>query len=263
MLYYCRISQVHGGKMKRADIKIFLTDNGNKAKAYALAQETGAHIVTDEMPHEGLFLKFDADGVSLCGGGLCVRGDFAESCARIKRKNLRNELLVKAVKIKNVDRPLTVVDATAGLGEDSFLLAAYGHSLTLFEYDPFIYALLEDSLERARLSREVGLSASRITAVGCDSVTALRALDFAPDVVLLDPMFPQRQKSSLVKKKFQLLHSLESPCTNEEELLDAARAAGPKKIVIKRPAKGAFLAGIKPDYSLDGKKIRYDCICLK
>ena len=104
---------------------------------------------------------------------------------------------------------------------------------------------------------------SVVYAVGCDSVMALRELDFAPDVVLLDPMFPQRQKSSLVKKKFQLLHSLESPCANEEELLDAARAAGPKKIVIKRPAKGAFLAGIKPDYSLEGKKIRYDCICLK
>ena len=72
-------------------------------------------------------------------------------------------------------------------------------------------------------------------------------------------MFPERQKSALIKKKFQLIHRLEKPCGNEEELLDAAVELCPRKIVIKRPAKGAFLAGRKPDYSLDGKAIRYDC----
>jgi 16S rRNA (guanine1516-N2)-methyltransferase len=81
-------------------------------------------------------------------------------------------------------------------------------------------------------------------------------------VILLDPMFPERQKSALVKKKFQLLQQLECPCTDEEELLQAAINAKPRKIIIKRPAKGPFLANRKPDYSISGKAIRYDCIVI-
>ena len=91
------------------------------------------------------------------------------------------------------------------------------------------------------------------------SNTALAALPVPPDVVLLDPMFPVRGKSAAVKKKFQLLQRLERPCDDEAALLCAARAACPKKIVVKRPAKGAPLAGEKPDYSISGKAIRYDC----
>ena len=82
----------------------------------------------------------------------------------------------------------------------------------------------------------------------------------APDVIYLDPMFPARQKSAAVKKKFQLLHHLEAPCANEEELLLAAIAANPRKVIIKRPIKGPLLAGIKPSYSISGKAVRYDCI---
>ena len=72
-------------------------------------------------------------------------------------------------------------------------------------------------------------------------------------------MFPERQKSGLVKKKFQLIHYLEAPAENEEALMQAAIDARPFKIVVKRPAKGPYLAGLKPSYSLDGKAIRYDC----
>ena len=88
-----------------------------------------------------------------------------------------------------------------------------------------------------------------------DSNAALKR----PDVIYLDPMFPERQKSGLVKKKFQLIHYLEAPAENEEALMQAAIAARPLKIVVKRPAKGPYLAGLKPSYSLDGKAIRYDC----
>ena len=92
-----------------------------------------------------------------------------------------------------------------------------------------------------------------------DSIEYMASLTAAPDVVLLDPMFPERQKSALIKKKFQLIHRLEKPCDDEDSLLSAAVNLCPHKIVIKRPLKGAFLAGRKPDYSLTGKAIRYDC----
>ena len=91
---------------------------------------------------------------------------------------------------------------------------------------------------------------------------SLPELSFRPDVILLDPMFPEREKSSLIKKKFQLLQKLESPCPDEAALLKAALAAQPHKIIVKRPLKGPFLAGRKPDFSIKGKSVRYDCIVI-
>ncbi len=73
-------------------------------------------------------------------------------------------------------------------------------------------------------------------------------------------MFPGRTKSAAVKKKFQLLHHLEQPCEEENELVAAALAASPRKVVIKRPVKGPQLAGIKPSYSISGKAVRYDVL---
>lgn len=95
-----------------------------------------------------------------------------------------------------------------------------------------------------------------------DSIKALEEQTVHPDVVVLDPMFPKRQKSGLIKKKFQLLQQLEQPCAEEDALLQAAISCGPRRIVIKRPLKGPYLAGVKPSYSIKGKSVRYDCIVL-
>ena len=81
-----------------------------------------------------------------------------------------------------------------------------------------------------------------------------------PDVILLDPMFPERTKSAAVRKKFQLLHHLEEPCADGELLLAAAIAANPRRIIIKRPMKGEYLGGVKPSFSLTGKAVRVDVI---
>ena len=164
--------------------------------------------------------------------------------------------------IKGKAEGLTAVDATAGLGEDAFLLAAAGFSVRLYERDPVIAALLRDALSRAAALPDLAAIVGRMELFETDSLTALPQLGFNPDVVLLDPMFPARQKSALIKKKFQLLQQLEQPCTDEDALLHAAIASAPYKIVIKRPLKGAWLADRKPDYSLKGKTIRYDCIVL-
>ena len=181
---------------------------------------------------------------------------------RLKQANLERELLVKASRLKGHTGPLKAVDATAGLGEDSLLLAGAGFSVRMYERDPVIAALLEDAMDRAKEISELSEAVSRMELFKEDSISAMKSLDFRPDVILLDPMFPQRQKSALVGKKFQLIHLLEKPCENENELLDAAVSARPRKIIIKRPLKGSYLGGIKPDYSITGKAIRYDCIVL-
>lgn len=180
----------------------------------------------------------------------------------------------------------TVIDATAGLGQDSFLLAAAGFSVEMYEQDPIIAALLQDALERGSKNAALATVISNMHLYKQDSVSALKDHAYAlgithpsgeaqspiadndsfaqtnlrkPEVIYLDPMFPARTKSAAVKKKFQLLHQLEHPCENEIELFEAAQMLRPHKIVVKRMLKGSYLANKKPSYSIKGKAIRYDC----
>lgn len=212
-----------------------------------------------------LYLKVSRDGLSLMRDGMELRPDFAEMLPRIKQGALQREMLVKAARVKGVEAP-RAVDATAGLGEDSLLLAAAGFTVTLCEADPVIAALLEDALARASAHEVLGPIVERMHLVAGDSrITLERAgasTGAQPDVVYLDPMFPGRTKSAAVKKKFQLIHGLERPTEplDEESLLQAALAAHPRKVVIKRPVKGPYLAGVKPSHAIAGKAVRYDCI---
>ena len=208
---------------------------------------------------EGLELRRDDEGLALVGDGMVLRADFSRLLPRLRADRIGRELLVRAARTRGVATP-TAVDATAGLGEDSLLLAAAGFTVTMFERDPVIAALLSDALDRAANDSQLAEVVARMTLVEGDSVAGLRELGFSPDVVFLDPMFPERTKSAAVKKKFQMLHHLEHPCEDEEGLLAAALAARPRKVVIKRPPKGPWLAGIKPSYSLTGKAVRYDVI---
>lgn len=208
---------------------------------------------------KNLELLRDAEGLALVGDGMVLRADFVRLLPRLRSDRLGRELLVRAARVRGVESP-TAVDATAGLGEDSLLLAAAGFAVTMFEKDPVIAALLRDALERAARVPELAPVVERMTLVEGDSVAGLRRLGFSPDVVFLDPMFPERTKSAAVKKKFQLLHHLEHPCENEAELVEAALDARPRKVVIKRPPKGPLLAGIKPSYQVSGKAVRYDVL---
>ena len=214
---------------------------------------------------DGLFLGNDENGLFLSDGSMTLRPDFRDMLARIRHGRLSSELLVKAAKIRNrASSPSgqhVVLDATAGLGEDSVLLAAAGHQVIMYEKDPVIAALLRDAMARAAGVPELAPVMTRMRLHEEDSIDAMHNLPCgAADIVYLDPMFPERQKKSLVGKKFQLLHHLESPCEREEELLMAALRIQPARIIIKRPSKGAYLAGVKPDYSLEGKAVRYDII---
>lgn len=210
----------------------------------------------------GMALSQSDLGLFLTDGSLSINVDFREMLPRLKQSNLQRELLVKAARIKGQEMPQTIVDATAGFGEDSLILASAGFKVQLYEFDEIIATLLKDGLERAGAIPELADAVSRMELVCGDSTKALRSLDYKPDIVLLDPMFPARQKSALIKKKFQLIQRLESPCSTERELLDAAFTASPKRIVIKRPLKGPYLADEKPAYSLLGKAIRYDCFVI-
>ena len=210
----------------------------------------------------GLELQQTEAGLTLTDGTLELRAGFMHLLPRIKQGALQRELLVKAARIKSVADPVAI-DATAGLGEDSLLLAAAGFHVLMYECNPVIAALLRDALDRAANDPALAPIAARMEAHHGDSLRALAAAAttaMSPDLVYLDPMFPGRTKSAAVKKKFQLLHHLEQPCADERAMLEAAFKANPRKIVVKRPIKGPYLAGVKPSYSIAGKAVRYDVL---
>lgn len=212
-----------------------------------------------EQEAPGLLLKVDREGVALHSDGQVLKGDFTRMLPRLKAGKLNGELLVRAARIKGSTGPLTAIDATAGLGEDSLLLAAAGFQVKLYERNPVVYELLHDAVRRAAEVPELAEIVARMQVIPGDSVQGMEQTETPPDVILLDPMFPARQKSALVKKKLQTIQKLELPCLDEEALIFAAMGAKPKKLIIKRPPKGPWLAGIKPDHSIEGKAVRYDC----
>lgn len=244
-------------------MKIFTTSDMFYDKTRELAERLDAVAVRSlsDICEDELYLRYDEDGLSLVRGKLDMRGDFTQMKNRILQKNLEHEMIIRAVRLKDVqDRPLKVFDATAGMGEDSFILAAAGFEVTMYEYDKVIAMLLMDALVRAGNDSQLAATVGRMKAYNGDSIEALGSLSEHYDVVFLDPMFPKRTKSAMIGKKFQLLQQLEAPCGDEEALLNAAIEACPRKIVIKRPAKGAYLAGVRPDFSYEGKAVRYDCL---
>lgn len=237
------------------------SDSAFAQDAAALAARLGIPCVdADPVNAACLTLRLGESGLALVGDGMELRADFAHLIPRTRQHVVHRELLVRAAKIKSADGMPTAVDATAGFGEDALLLAASGFSVLLFERNPVIAALLQDALRRAADIPELADAVGRMRFMEGDSLEALPRLKIRPDVVYLDPMFPARTKSAAVKKKFQLLHHLERPCEDQDALLEAALAAHPRKVVVKRPLKGPWLAGAKPSYSLSGKAVRYDCI---
>ncbi len=231
-----------------------------------LGREVASHlnipIVTEPADDASLCLVLTDDGLSLVRGALSLRGDFSDLLPRIRPNALNAEMIVKAVRFRTGFHSPTVLDATAGLGEDAFLLAASGQQVTMYESDPVIAALLRDALRRAESDPALAPAVCRMELIEGDSIAAMRALKVPPSVVYLDPMFPERSKSGLIKKKFQLLHELEQPCADEEALLFAAIAARPARIVVKRPSKAPPLAGRTPSFVLAGSTIRFDCYTL-
>ena len=225
-------------------IVVCLEKGGARDMAEAFSRRTNTPI--SEKPGEHLTVLFNSKGVSLTGYGLAYQGDFENMLHRVTNGRLQHEMLVRASKSEKPGRK--AIDATAGMGEDGFLLAAQGYEVTLYEQNPVIAVLLKDALRRAKKHPVLKEIAARMKLTEGNSVELMPALLDPVDVIYLDPMFPARQKSSLINKKLQLIQKLEPPCSQET--------------IVKRPLKSDFLAGRKPSYTLSGKAIRYDCYTL-
>ncbi|WP_027896412.1 class I SAM-dependent methyltransferase [Zestomonas thermotolerans] len=194
-----------------------------------------------------------------------VRVDFVGGAVAHRRRfgGGSGQMIAKAVGVQPGVRP-RVLDATAGLGRDAFVLASLGCELTLIERQPIIAALLEDGLARAASDAEVGPIVARMRLLSGDAIRLMQAwAGEAPQVIYLDPMFPHRDKSALVKKEMRLFRPLVGDDLDAPALLEAALALASHRVVVKRSRKAPAIAGAKPGYSLDGKSSRYDIYPLR
>ncbi|MDV5354734.1 16S rRNA (guanine(1516)-N(2))-methyltransferase RsmJ [Enterobacter asburiae] len=191
-------------------------------------------------------------------GGIFV--DFVAGAMAHRRKfgGGRGEAVAKAVGIKGSYLP-EVVDATAGLGRDAFVLASVGCRVRMLERNPVVAALLEDGLQRGYVDAEVGpWLRDRLTLIHASSLSGLADITPRPQVVYLDPMFPHKQKSALVKKEMRVFQSLVGPDLDADGLLEPARQLAIKRVVVKRPDYAPPLAGVATQSAVVTKSHRFD-----
>ncbi|WP_271103758.1 class I SAM-dependent methyltransferase [Pseudomonas tohonis] len=189
-----------------------------------------------------------------------VRVDFVEGAAAHRRQfgGGAGQMIAKAVGVQPGIRP-QVLDATAGLGRDAFVLASLGCEMDLIERQPLVAALLEDGLARACDDAEVAPIAARMRLHTGNAIELMQGWQGeAPQVIYLDPMFPHRDKSALVKKEMRLFRPLVGDDLDAPALLAAALALATHRVVVKRPRKAPIIEGTKPSYALEGKSSRYD-----
>ena len=194
-----------------------------------------------------------------------VRVDFVEGAVAHRRQfgGGAGQMIAKAVGIAQGVRP-RVLDATAGLGRDAFVLASLGCRVDLIERQPLIGALLEDGLRRAASDAEVASIVARMGLLQGNAIELMGDwLDEAPQVIYLDPMFPHRDKSALVKKEMRLFRPFVGDDLDAPALLAAALELASHRVVVKRPRKAPVIEGAKPGYALEGKSSRYDIYPLK
>lgn len=219
-----------------------------------------ALAVADTPSASGLYLAAEEQGIVLhrVGDKGAVWVDFTAGVAQHRRLHGGGELLAKAV---GRSKQPTVWDATGGLGRDSFVLAGLGLNVHIFERHPAVYCLLADGLARALLHPDTAETTSRLTLHHADAAEYMPRLAAEighPQVVYLDPMYPERRKSAAVKKEMAFFHELVGTAQNDAALLDAALATATARVVVKRPRLGDFLCGRKPDYQYTGKSTRFD-----
>ncbi|MDQ7049525.1 MAG: class I SAM-dependent methyltransferase [Enterobacterales bacterium] len=182
-----------------------------------------------------------------------VQGEVASRAIKASKSN---ETIAKAIGCKPHFRP-RLLDATAGMGRDAFIMAALGCQVVMQERNLAIFLLLQDALARFNQSS---------LATSLKFPIELLFQDFFPrqqavhkfDLIYLDPMFPERKKSALVKKEMRLFKRLVGDDDDADELLLKSLASGVKRVVVKRPKGAPCLADKKPSHEIKAKKFRYD-----
>lgn len=182
---------------------------------------------------------------------------------RTLKSTNKNELIAKAVGVKGTFRP-SVIDATAGLGRDAFLLASLGCQVIMLERSPILAALLQDGIERlnSQIIEQQDFAFKLLLGDAKDYLENL-TIDEFPDVIYLDPMYPERKKSALVKKEMRILRDLVGDDPDFEKLFLLALRRTNNRVVVKRPRYATHSNKRKPNIIFTGKTTRFDVYLCK
>jgi 16S rRNA (guanine1516-N2)-methyltransferase len=243
-----------------SSMSIYASDPELKQQAASLAERTGLPVVTWE-PRQGTFLVVTRQGLGLCAADKRkkmrgLRVDFTTPAWTRRLQRVRKEQLIQAMG-RTTPEKTWIIDTTGGLGRDSFLLAAAGFNLRIFERNPVLAALLADGLKRAAQHKTMEIT-KRISLSSRDARHYLATSRPVADIIYLDPMFPPRKNSAKVKKELQFIQQIVSNGEDYDELFSLALLNAKKRVVVKRPQNGPWINSMRPSYSLQGKTIRFD-----
>ncbi|TJZ73351.1 class I SAM-dependent methyltransferase [Chitiniphilus eburneus] len=226
----------------------------------ALAGRFGLPLL-QAIPAAGHYLTVEDGALALAEVG--ERGrvvvDFVGGAQGHRRKfgGGRGQPVARAVGLKPDYQP-SVLDATAGLARDGFVLASLGCALTLLERSPVACALVADGLARALAAPETAAIAARMQLVHADALHWLQQTAEHWDVVYLDPMFPEPGKRAKSKKDMAAFQTLIGGDADADALLAPARRLATRRVVVKRPRHAPWLAGEKPAFAYEGDSTRFD-----
>lgn len=236
--------------------------------AKAIAAPLLFNILPRDLPSPEFVVVFNQDLIFVQQTGPKAPGpiyvDFLAGAVNHRRQfgGGKGQMIAKAVGVQAHVYP-TVIDATAGLGKDAFVLASLGCTVNMLERSALVHALLDNGLTRAvnaATDSDVREILSRLTLEKADAQEYFSNHHQinSPHVIYLDPMFPQRQKSADVKKDMQAFHALVGKDEDADHLLGSARDLAEYRVVVKRPKKAPYLAGVKPNIEFSGKSGRFD-----
>lgn len=237
-------------------------------RAAELAEVLGLPLLAVMADTSGYDVRLQVQGSALALRGDDRTGpvsvDFGSATMRHRRRAGHNELLGRAVGVGKLPG-LTVLDATAGLGRDSFVLADLGCTVHLCERHPVLFQLLLAGLGVARSSSDPWLTEVADRMVLCPG-DAMNCVDAAvdSDVIYLDPMFPAKSGGAAVKKEMALFQRLLGEDADDASALLAWALQQPvARVVVKRPVKAPALGGLQASHSIRGKAVRFDVHVLR
>jgi 16S rRNA (guanine1516-N2)-methyltransferase len=246
------------------EVRVACADPARQDEADALAIRLNVQIIdSSDTSFSGYRLILTQDRIELLPppayGFTALNVSFNEGHAahRLRFGGGRGQSIARACGLKSGNTP-TILDLTAGLGRDAFVLASLGCQVTMLERNPVIAVLLEDGLRRAVEDPEIGPWVSeRLQLVHCDASEYLAASP-ETDVIYLDPMFPERKKSAQVKKEMQIFHDVVGDDEDAATLLEQAEGVARQRVVVKRPRLAEPLGQKQAPACVTGKTTRYD-----
>ncbi len=235
---------------------VFCSSDAENERSRKLAEQLSLPYLTHYDDAIRFVLSFTENRLTLCdtyGTSKPIYVDFLSGKAMHRHKyGQGKETILKACGVKAGRRP-TILDATAGLGGDAFILATAGCDVLMLERSPIIAALLQDACQRLAMSD----TSCALRFLQEDALCYLEQHRQSVDVIYLDPMYPDLASTALPRKEMRLLRDVVGSDDDVSALFHAACLAARSRVVVKRPNKAPPIAQ-NPTMSFPGSSTRFD-----